>query len=160
MHDRDPEHPATGVDAFKAEAFCRYMGKQLPGDLEWVKAARGGTFLHGQPNPAPRRQHPWEPAPGIGCVNQQGSEDGSPWLAPVDSYACGAGPYGHVNLVGNADEWISRDKQLDRDTTALHALRGGSAISPPELDLTSISFRNHRPPQITDYSIGFRCVSY
>ncbi|HET7505853.1 MAG TPA: SUMF1/EgtB/PvdO family nonheme iron enzyme, partial [Kofleriaceae bacterium] len=159
-HDGDWDIPVTNVDAFTAEAFCRYMGKQLPGEYEWVKAARGGKHIHGVANPYPERQYPWGPDPSPTCVNQKGTEDGAKWTAPVGSYACGAGPYGHLNLVGNADEWISRDKQLDRDTTPLYVLRGGSVISPPELEHTSISYRNHRDPSWIDYAVGFRCVTY
>jgi eukaryotic-like serine/threonine-protein kinase len=159
LHDGDPDMPVTNIDAFRAEAFCRYMGKELPGDLEWAKAARGGEVVRGAPNRYPRRQYPWGTAPSPTCVNQFGTQDGAAWTTPVDSYACGAGPYGHLNLIGNVDEWIARDKQLDRDITPLYVIRGGSVDSPPELEHATISFRNHRDPNKMDYSIGFRCMS-
>jgi eukaryotic-like serine/threonine-protein kinase len=154
-NDAAADHPTTNIDAYRAAAFCRYMGKQLSGDLEWVKAARGGVRLHGAPNPAPRRQFPWGTVGAPGCVNQQGGEDGAAWTAPVSSYPCGAGPYGHLNLVGNVDEWIARDKQLDRGSP-LHVIRGGSVISPAALEHTSTTFRNHRDPNRFDYAVGHR----
>jgi eukaryotic-like serine/threonine-protein kinase len=158
-HDSDPGYPATDIDAFGAEAFCRYMGKRLPGDHQWVKAARGGLSVNGVPNPFARRRYPWGPAPDAACVNQQGTADGFEWIAPVDSFACGASPYGLLNLVGNVQEWIARDGQTDRDSDPQHALRGGDLNSPPEREHASILFRNHRDPRVLFYTIGFRCVA-
>jgi len=157
-HDGDPEYPVTNVNLFEAEAYCRYMGKTLPSQAEWVKAARGGRSVDGVVNPYPRRLYPWGPDPAPRCVNQGGEADGSAWTAPVTSYGCGAGPYGHLNLVGNVDEWMARPP-----AGAVHALaviRGGSANSPPELHHITTIFVNHRDPQWFDYAIGFRCVAH
>jgi iron(II)-dependent oxidoreductase len=158
-HDADPEYPVTNINLFEANAFCRYMGKSLPTDLEWVKAARGGLAIHGAPNPWPRRSYPWGPAAAPRCVNQAGDEDGSLWTAPVDSYACGAGPYGHRNLVGNVDEWMAYTA-LAGSTGTLALIRGGSAKSPAELQHTSTIFANRRDPLQFDYATGVRCSTH
>jgi formylglycine-generating enzyme required for sulfatase activity len=75
----------------------------------------------------------------------------------VDSFECGKSPYGILQLVGNVQEWIARDGQIDRGNP-LYAMRDGAADSPPDAELTTTIFRNHRQPRATDYSIGFRCV--
>jgi hypothetical protein len=62
-----------------------------------------------------------------------------------------------VNLVGNIEEWISREGQTDRDNP-LYALRGGATDAPEELETTTTIYRNHREPSQTDYAIGVRCV--
>ncbi len=152
-----PEFPVTSIDSFTAEAFCRFMGKQLPGDLEWTKAARGGLELYGRPNPHPRRLYPWGDRDDPRCVNAEGDQDGARWVAPAESFLCGASPYGVLHLTGNVDEWISREGQVDRD--ALRVVRGGSATSPPSLQHTTTVYRNHRAERYFDFSIGVRCVT-
>ena len=155
-HDADPGFPVSGVDPYEASAYCAYMGKQLPSDFQWAKAARGGLTIHGVPNPAPGRLFPWGSTNHPECVNAL-SHDGLMRLAPVDSFPCGASPYGVLNLVGNVQEWISREGQTDRENP-LRALRGGAADSPPDLEQTTTIYRNHRAPRRSDYSIGVRCV--
>jgi formylglycine-generating enzyme required for sulfatase activity len=158
-HDGDPEYPVTNINLFEADAFCKYMGKALPSDLEWMKAARGGLAIHGAPNQWPRRLYPWGPEPAPRCVNQAGEDDGSLWTAPVDAYACGAGPYGHRNLVGNVDEWIAYAMPAGSGSP-LAVIRGGSARSPPERQHTSTIFANRRDPLQFDYATGVRCSTH
>jgi len=155
-HDADPGYPVSGIDPYEASAYCAYMGKHLPSDFQWAKAARGGLSIHGTPNPAPERLFPWGTTARPECVNAL-SKDGLMRLAPVDSFECGASPYGVLNLVGNVQEWISRDGQTDRENP-LRALRGGAADSPSDLEQTTTIYRNHRAPRRSDYSIGVRCV--
>jgi len=156
-HDSDPAYPVTEVDAYEAKAYCRWLGKRLPGDLQWVKAARGGVRVHGITNPWPRRLYPWGPELDPHCVNQAGEQDGYRWIAPVESFPCGASPYGVLNLAGNVQEWIDRDGQIDW-TNPLHAMRGGAADSEVEREQVTTIFKNHRDPRRFDYSVGFRCV--
>ena len=156
-HDGDPGMPVTDVDAFTAAAFCHYFGKELPTDKHWVKAARGGLVIGGAPNPAPRRLFPWGTEMKPACVSL--GYDETHWMATVDSFACGASPYGILNLVGNAEEWISDVDQPD--TERLHVLRGGAVDAvdaPAGHEQTSTVFINHREPRAYRYSIGFRCV--
>jgi formylglycine-generating enzyme required for sulfatase activity len=153
-----PRIPVTSIDAFEAEAFCRFLGKRLPGDHEWVKAARGGLTIHGKPNPVPRRLYPWGGDVPAHCANIAGIEDGYRWLAPVDALPCGASPYGVLNLAGNAGEWISRQGQTDHDVDPLWIVRGGEVISPPELEQGTTVIRNDRQGRQFTFSVGFRCV--
>jgi formylglycine-generating enzyme required for sulfatase activity len=158
-HDAEPSHPVSDVDVFEANAYCAYMGKRLPGDLEWTKAARGGLEVHGKLNPFPRRLYPWGNVVRPECANIRGDKDGFAWTAPVDSMPCGRSPYGIFHLAGNVQEWISRDGQLDR-ANPMYVLRGGAADAPEELemDVATTIYRNPRVPRSADYSNGFRCV--
>jgi formylglycine-generating enzyme required for sulfatase activity len=158
LHDSEPDYPVSEVDAYQADAYCHFLGKQLPSDYQWVKAARGGIYVNGERNPHPRRLYPWGPVDDLKCANRAGLQDGYRWTAPVTQFACGASPYGILNLVGNADEWISRAGQTDA-RGPLYAMRGGSANSPIELDHVTTIFRNHRDPLKMEYGLGFRCVS-
>ncbi len=157
--DGDPTSPVTDIDWYDATAFCRYLGKELPSDQQWVKAARGGITIHGVPNPVPKRLYPWGPTMRRECVNIDGKEDGYDWLAPVDSFSCGASPYGIVNLVGNVDEWVSRDGQPDPQNP-LSVIRGADAVAPVRPEIATTVFVNHRSPHDIRYSIGFRCVEH
>lgn len=156
-HDKDPWMPVTSIDAAQAEAFCRFMGKRLPSDYEWTKAARGGVEVGGARNPAPARLYPWGTTPHPECVNGDGAEDGYAWVAPVHSFPCGASPYGVLHLVGNAAEWISREGQSDPDAP-LRVVRGGACNSPPALEQLTTVFRNTREGRHFDFAIGVRCV--
>jgi formylglycine-generating enzyme required for sulfatase activity len=156
-HDADPASPVSYVDAYQAEAYCEYMGKHLPSDLQWTKAARGGSEVDGKQNPFPRRLYPWGNVAKPDCVNVKGAQDGHEWAAPVDSLPCGASPYGILHLAGNVQEWIARDGQTD-PSNPLHVVRGGAMDSPPDLDLTTTIFRNPRPPRAISYANGIRCV--
>ncbi|MBK7537935.1 MAG: protein kinase [Myxococcales bacterium] len=164
LHDRDadPQSPVTEINAFHARAFCRYLGKDLPTDHQWVKAARGGLTVRGKPNPMPRRLFPWGAQLRRECVNlldplDPPPEDGFGWVAPVDAFACGASPYGILNLSGNVQEPISRVGQADLDNPH-HIMRGGGPDSPPELEHGSTIFINHRNPRNFNYTIGVRCA--
>ncbi len=152
-HDGDADHAVTDVDAYEAEAFCRYLGKALPTDRQWVKAARGGLRIHGVENPAPRRLYPWGPTLRRECLNVGERA----WLAPVAALPCGASPYGVLNLVGNVDEWMSRADQPD-PANPLRSLRGGDVMAVVDLDQPTTVYVNHREPRVVRYSIGFRCV--
>lgn len=160
LHDADPTSPVTEINAYTARAFCRYLGKDLPTDPQWVKAARGGLVLGEAPNPEPRRLYPWGSTPRRECLNVgelEGTADGYGWVAPVESFACGASPYGFLNLAGNAQEWISREQQPDPDNPQ-YVIRSGAVDSPPSRDQGSTIFVNHRSPRNFDYSIGVRCA--
>jgi serine/threonine protein kinase/formylglycine-generating enzyme required for sulfatase activity len=156
-HSGDPDMPTTSIDAFEAEAFCRYMGKRLPSDYEWTKAARGGLYMNGEPNPSPKRLYTWVGPWKKGCANIAGISDGADWVAAVDSFPCGASPYGVLNLLGNVSEWISLAGQTARGTP-LREIRGGDVESPEDLDHASTMFRNGREARQFTFSIGVRCV--
>lgn len=155
-HSGDADMPVASVNAFQAEAFCRFMGRRLPSDYEWVKAARGGLTLEGKPNPWPRRLYPWGIESRV-CPNIAGTDDGHEWIAPVDQLACTASPYGILQMVGNVAEWISRRGQTDQ-RTQMREVRGGDAESPEERDEATTVFRNARRRADSTFTIGVRCV--
>ena len=170
----EADSPVTSIDAFAAEAYCRYLGKRLPTDEEWTKAARGGLIVDGQPNPAPKRLFPWG-TDWRPCANVAGDADGYKWVAPVESFACGASPYLVLNLAGNVQEWVAAsDSVSDADLRAvrswisstgqtsdaeLRVVRGGAPNSPLESEHATTVFRNPRAARYFDFSIGVRCVA-
>ncbi|HEY3801929.1 MAG TPA: bifunctional serine/threonine-protein kinase/formylglycine-generating enzyme family protein [Kofleriaceae bacterium] len=159
QHDGDPTLPVTAVDAYEAEAYCHYLGKKLPTDHQWVKAARGGLTVHGEPNPAPRRLYTWVGSFRADCINIKAGGSGYGWTWPVGAFACGASPYGILNLLGNAEEWVLTADQPGRSPLGL--MRGGHVDDNDEavtLDIATTVFVNHINPRAFYYSNGFRCV--
>lgn len=145
---RAAEHPVVCVTLAQAEAYCRFSGGHLPSEAEWERAAEGDD----------ERLFPWGNAWSPTALNwgedeAYGSVDGHVLTAPVGSYPAGAGPFGALDMAGNAWEWTAgRDEGTGRSIT-----RGGGYVAAPMAFTT-----NHRAPQRADRvvaNIGFRCAA-
>jgi len=110
--------PATCITWYGAEQVCKALGGRLPSGDEWEAAARG----------ADARLYPWGNTWNSAKANVWGSEDGYPWLAPVDAFTEGIGPFGAMNQSGNVYEWVdNRQRRTNpNDPTDMGELRGGS----------------------------------
>lgn len=147
--------PAVNVSFQDAAAYCAFVGKRLPTEQEWEKAARG---------PGGRR-FPWgdEFECGRGNFGNFGgdgrcAEDGAPGRpVAVGSFASGASQYGPLDLAGNVWEWV--DGRYDYAPLArpeLRVLRGGGCCS--IFGLPRASDRLALPVNYRDVDIGFRCA--
>jgi len=90
-------HPVNCVSNIDAKAFCSFVGKTLPTEEQWEKAARGTDG----------RLFPWgnEFDPKIVSHGDGGRIDGYKGTAPVGSFPEGASPYGVLDMAGNVWEW-------------------------------------------------------
>lgn len=175
-HPTRGDHPMNCVSWPQASRFCAWVGKRLPGEMEWERAARGDD----------ERRFPWgdsPPGPGTRMANLadeaglkkypnwkifQGYDDGYAETAPVASFPDGASPFGALDMAGNVWEWV-RDWYGDRSYQVvgqeltgpgygeLRVARGGSFESQPALVRTSERFAMR--PADRAYFLGFRCAA-
>ena len=127
-----PSYPVVGVSWYEALAFCRWLTEQwqdklppgwqvqLPSEVEWEKAARGGVEVIRQAvinkvqeintslqpdlqlNPLPQRPYPW----GDNLSEQANYYETQ--IAATNNVGCfvaGTSPYGCEEMSGNVFEW-------------------------------------------------------
>jgi ergothioneine biosynthesis protein EgtB len=156
-------HPVCGVSYYEAEAYSKFIGKRLPTELEWEKAASWHNLT------GTKSCYPW----GNKEMNSHRCNHNLlvGHTTPVDNYSEGKSAFGCYDMLGNVWEWTSSwfsgyqgfqcypypgYSQVYFDNKH-RVLKGGSwATRPWSLRNT---FRNWYYPWIRQILVGFRCAS-
>lgn len=157
----DAELPVIGVDWFDAAAYCAWVGRRLPTEAEWEKAARGTDG----------RRYPWGDA--AATLEHANFHNTSPepydgGLHAVGSHPAGRSPYGAHDMAGNVNEWVAdwyaagfragdvRNPKGPESGKA-RVIRGGGRLE--REDWIGSARRYHGAPELRGEDIGFRCAA-
>lgn len=91
----------------EARNFCEKHGKRVPTDLEWELAARG----------VDGRLYPWGnkfDGSKTNCVGLPDKGQPPATLQPSDKYLSGMSPFGLIDMVGNAGDWVDTQGGYER----------------------------------------------
>lgn len=155
--------PVTYVDWEEANAYCQWLGKRLPTEQEWEKAARGPDGWI----------YPWGNFFDYRRANIGGLRSGP---MPVGSFSRGRSPYGAEDLIGNVWEWTAdwygpypgSAYQSGDFGTRYRVARGnswaglghfsGKVLEEVESVEARATYRLYFPPNIALQDVGFRCA--
>jgi eukaryotic-like serine/threonine-protein kinase len=91
------DYPVVGVGSDQADIYCTWVVRRLPTEAEWEKAARGTDG----------RLYPWGNQPPEANLALYRTSDVKILPVKVGSYPQGASPYGVLDMVGNAAEFVA-----------------------------------------------------
>jgi formylglycine-generating enzyme required for sulfatase activity len=153
------DHPVVHVGWEDAQAYCAFLGKRLPTEAEWEKAARGPDGW----------RFPWGNTWQPDRVNSVLPTEIADRSEATTSYPQGRSPYGAHHMLGNVFEWVADwydpyyyetapetdPAQMD-DSSELRIIRGGGWAT--RAGFMHTGWRRIVDPNTTSNTTGFRCA--
>ena len=145
-------HPVCGVNHYEAQAYAKFVGKRLPTEAEWEKAATSNKSLENS-------------------LQQCNHNNLIGHTTPVNAYPEGQSHYGCYDMLGNVWEWTDSLFEGYGGFTNYpytgysqayfdgqhYVIRGGSWATHPWA--LRASFRNWYHPWVRQILVGFRCAT-
>jgi formylglycine-generating enzyme required for sulfatase activity len=153
----EPNLPVSCVRWQDALAYCRFVQKRLPREIEWELAARGTTSA----------TYPWGGSQSA-CIfaatlirDNSGRTCTPGHPSKVGMHAAGASVFGLLDMSGNVEEWVQDwyapgPSSLEPTAGASHVLRGGGWLSMPSM--ARATSRNWGSSMEAGPNVGFRCA--
>ena len=148
IHPKKEKLPISHVDFFEAESYCKSLGKRLPTEQEWEKAARGTDG----------RRWPWRiyydhPNNGFSGFLPEPVGKREEWISP----------YGLYGMGHNVWEWTADSYNYEgmpkADRNVFKVIRGGLLQTHLNIQFSPTWFRNFMRPEEKLNFIGFRCAN-
>jgi ergothioneine biosynthesis protein EgtB len=161
-HAADKLHePVAHVSFLEASAYAKWLGKRLPTEAEWEKAATFSPALNS------KQEFPWGDAPPQDAFGNL-FENGLWNVAPIGAFPRGQSAYGCQQMIGDVWEWTTSDytpypgfksefdEYNDKWFVGQKVLRGGSYATPRAHIRTT--YRNFFHPEERWMVSGLRCA--
>jgi len=155
------DDPVSHVSYYEASAFAKWIGKRLPTEAEWEKAACYDAERKA------KHRFPWgDTDPGTGNANL--FENGFWSVTPVGAFPDGGNRYGCQQMIGDVWEWTTSDyvpypgfksefdEYNDKWFVNQKVLRGGS-FATPQIHIRT-TYRNFFHAHERWMISGFRCA--
>jgi iron(II)-dependent oxidoreductase len=158
----DETRPVVHVCWHEADACARWLGKRLPSEAEWEKAA-AWDLERGVP-----RRYPWgdaPPVPDLANLDQRTFAPGSAGALPR-----GASYFGCQQMLGDVWEWTASDflpypgfesfpypEYSEVHFGSRHKVLRGGSWATPSIAIRN-TFRNWDLPIRRQIFAGFRCA--
>jgi formylglycine-generating enzyme required for sulfatase activity len=161
--------PVTGINWFQARACAAWMGKRLPTELEWEKAARGKDDARWYPW-GDKFEQPDRCNWALFWVSPLNKDQKPQGLRPVGTFPKGVSVFGLYDMIGNAieftaDPWMPHKHAVKDRSIVFHPIESpnlavikGGAYGEQFKENLRIPCRYGFYKSEATEAIGFRCA--